>query len=72
VSIDTVRVKWSPVALKEFVLFEGLMHEIGHHLIQQHAGKRTARVMRTADHEKRAAAFAAACRLMWKRAGHRL
>src|SRR5205823_2016686 len=39
-----VRVDWSPDALRGFLLFDGLMHEIGHHLIQQHTGKRTARV----------------------------
>jgi hypothetical protein len=41
------------------------MHEIGHHVVQHRTGKRGARVMRTADHERRADAFAAACRLRW-------
>jgi hypothetical protein len=41
------------------------MHEIGHHLIQHHTGKRLARVMRTADHERRADQFAEACRRTW-------
>lgn len=63
--LGSARVVWTPEALKDFVLFDGLMHEIGHHLIQQHTGKRTARVMRTADHERRAAAFADACRTAW-------
>jgi hypothetical protein len=66
-----VRVDWTPQALREFVLFEGLMHEIGHHLVQQHTGKRSGRVMRTADHEKRAVAFAEACRRAWYKAGRR-
>jgi hypothetical protein len=62
------RVDWTPDALRDFVLFDGLMHEIGHHLIQYHMGKRTTRVMRTADHERRATAFADACRRAWANA----
>lgn len=59
------RVEWPDVTLRDFVLFDGLMHEIGHHLVQHHRGKRSLRVMRTADHERYAEAFAAACRLAW-------
>ena len=44
------------------MLFDGLMHEIGHHMIQHDTGKRATRAMRTVDHERRADAFAAACR----------
>jgi hypothetical protein len=66
--LGAARVDWTPQALKDFVLFEGLMHEIGHHLIQQHTGKRLVRVMRTANHEHRAAAFADACRRAWTNA----
>jgi hypothetical protein len=47
------------------MLFDGLMHEVGHHLIQQYTGKRGDRVMRTVDHERRADAFAARCREVW-------
>jgi hypothetical protein len=60
-------VDWPGETLRDFVLFDGLMHEIGHHIVQHATGKRTARVMRTADHERRADAFAAACRLAWPR-----
>src|SRR5438477_3575701 len=67
----TARVYWTSEALRDFVLFEGLMHEIGHHLIQQHTGKRTVRVMRTADHEHRAAAFVDMCRRAWTNAKRR-
>lgn len=66
--LGTARVDWTPQALKDFVLFDGLMHEIGHHLIQQHTAKRIVRVMRTADHEHRATAFADACRRAWTNA----
>lgn len=58
-------VDWPEGTLAEFMLFDGLMHEVGHHLIQHHTGKRTARVMRTADHERAAERFAAACRSAW-------
>jgi hypothetical protein len=58
-------VDWPEGTLAEFMLFDGLMHEVGHHLIQHHTGKRNARVMRTADHERAAERFAAACRAAW-------
>jgi hypothetical protein len=59
------RIEWPGRSLAEFMLFDGLIHEIGHHLIQHHKGKRLARVMRTTDHERRAEQFAAACRQAW-------
>jgi hypothetical protein len=58
-------IDWPGDTMLRFMLFDGLMHEVGHHLIQQHIGKRTARVMRTADHERAAQRFAAACRATW-------
>ena len=58
------RVDWPDETLRDFVLFDGLMHEIGHHAIQHDA-----RTMRTADHERRADAFAAACRTAWSTDG---
>jgi len=60
-------VDWPGDTLRDFLLFDGLMHEIGHHIVQHATGKRTARVMRTADHERRADAFATACRQAWPR-----
>lgn len=59
------RIEWPGRSLADFMLFDGLMHEIGHHLIQHHKGKRLARLMRTADHERRAGLFADACRQAW-------
>jgi hypothetical protein len=47
------------------MLFDVLLHEIGHHLIQQYRGKRTARVARTRDHEACADRFALQCRLLY-------
>jgi hypothetical protein len=57
------RVDWPGRTLTDFMLFDGLMHEIGHHIVQRRAGRRGVRAMRTADHERRADAFAMACRL---------
>ncbi len=62
---SVARIEWPGETLRDFVLFDGLMHEIGHHLVQHHRGKGSLRVMRTADHERYAEAFAAACRLAW-------
>jgi hypothetical protein len=58
-------IEWPGETLRDFVLFDGLMHEIGHHLVQYHRGKRSIQMMRTADHERYAEAFAAKCRLAW-------
>ncbi len=55
-------IHWTDESLRNFMLFEVLMHEIGHHLIQQFAGKRTQRVARTKDHEHYARLFAQRCR----------
>jgi hypothetical protein len=55
-----VLVEWTDRALRDFVLLDGLMHEIGHHVLD-HGDRR----MRTADHERRADAYAAACRTAW-------
>jgi len=56
-------VNWTPEALKHFMLFEVFMHEVGHHLIQQYTGKRSARVVRTKDHENFADLFATQFRM---------
>jgi hypothetical protein len=64
VSSDGTRSKvdWPDDTLSTFMLFEVLMHEIGHHLIQQFKGKREAQVLRRKDHEALAMAFARRCR----------
>nr|BFE61159.1 hypothetical protein GCM10020063_056850 [Dactylosporangium thailandense] len=59
------RVDWPGSTLRDFVLFDGLMHEIGHHTVQHAANKRRTAAMRTADHERRADAFAARARAAW-------
>ncbi len=55
-------VEWPLDTLTNFMLFEVLMHEVGHHIIQQFKGKRTAKVLRTKEHEILAMAFARRCR----------
>ncbi|MDA8021133.1 MAG: hypothetical protein MPN21_27160 [Thermoanaerobaculia bacterium] len=55
-------VTWPERALEEFLLIDVLMHEVGHHLLQHHKGKRLARVARTRDHESFAERFARRCR----------
>jgi len=52
------RIIWPGTTLRDFMLLEVLLHEIGHHFIQHHKGKRTARVARTRDHEAFASYFA--------------
>jgi hypothetical protein len=61
-------VTWPGATLRDFMLFDVLMHEIGHHLIQQYKGKRPARVVRTRDHEAFADRFAERCRLLYSAA----
>lgn len=58
-------VDWPEGTLRDFMLFDGLMHEIGHHVIQHAARKRHTRAMRTADHERRADAYAIQARHAW-------
>ena len=59
------RVDWPDGTLRDFMLFDGLMHELGHHLIQQAARKPRTRAMRTADHERSADAYARRARDAW-------
>jgi hypothetical protein len=58
-------ITWPGHTLRDFMLFDVLLHEIGHHLIQQYRGKRPARVVRTRDHEAFADYFAFQCRLLY-------
>lgn len=58
-------VTWPGETLKEFMLLDVLLHEIGHHVLQHHKGKRRARIARTRDHEAYAKAFAQRCRVRY-------
>ncbi|MBN1443581.1 MAG: hypothetical protein JXA90_12800 [Planctomycetes bacterium] len=61
-------VEWPGDTLRDFVLLDVLMHEVGHHLIQQYKGKRGVRVARTRDHEAFADRFAESCRAAYEAA----
>ncbi len=61
-------ITWVESELRDYMLFEVLMHEVGHHLIQHFKGKRKAQVMRTADHERSAELFARKCRALYAKA----
>ena len=56
-------VDWPADTLRQFMLEDVLLHELGHHVLQQHKGKRPVRIARTKDHEAFAARFAARQRL---------
>jgi hypothetical protein len=58
-------IRWPGTSLRDFVLIDVLMHEVGHHIIQQYTGKRPARVRRTSDHERFATTFAERCRVRY-------
>lgn len=51
---EQTNVHWAEEGLKRFALCEVLVHEIGHHLLQYHKGKRKVQVCRVRDHELRA------------------
>jgi hypothetical protein len=55
-------IAWPGESLKEFMLFEGLIHEIAHHILQQYTGKRRMQIARTKDHEAFAEATVARVR----------
>ncbi|WP_432993208.1 hypothetical protein [Dactylosporangium sp. CA-233914] len=60
------RVDWPGATLRDFMLFDGLMHEVGHHVVQHAARRHRTRAMRTADHERRADAYARRARRAWE------
>jgi hypothetical protein len=55
---DATLVDWPEGTLRRFMLEEVLLHEVGHHVLQHHKGKRSARIARMKDHEAFAARFA--------------
>ena len=42
---------WPEDTLRQFILEDIFLHELGHHVLQHYKGKRLARVARTRDHE---------------------
>ncbi len=63
------RIDWPGGTLHDFMLFDVLLHEVGHHMIQHYKGKRGMRVVRTREHEAFADRFAQHCRERWKGKG---
>jgi hypothetical protein len=51
-------VDWPEDTLHRYMLEEVLLHELGHHVLQHHKGKRPVRTARTRDHEAFASGFA--------------
>lgn len=47
-------IHWNAATLKRFALYGVLAHELGHHLLQHHGGKRKVMFCRRSDHEQRA------------------
>jgi hypothetical protein len=58
-------VTWQERQLRDYMLLDVLMHEVGHHLIQHHKGKRREQVARGKDHEAFAELFAQRCRELY-------
>lgn len=61
-SDGVLEVHWPGSTLRELMLLDVLMHEVGHHVLQHHKGKRRVRIARTRDHEAFADSFARKCR----------
>jgi len=56
---STTSVDWPGDTLANFLLTEGLLHELGHHIKQHEARAGTRRIARTKDHEAFASMYAA-------------
>lgn len=55
-------VEWPGDTLRDFMLFDVFLHELGHHILQHNKGKRPVRSARSRDHEAFAERFARSCR----------
>jgi len=63
--VSATFVQWPGDSLRDYMIFEVLLHEIGHHILQHNTGKRTQRIARTRDHEAFARRYAGRCRVAW-------
>jgi len=61
-ALGATLIDWPDDTLRQFVLEDIFLHELGHHVLQHHKGKRSARIARTHDHEAFANRFAEKCR----------
>lgn len=50
-------VDWPKDTLRQFMLEDVFLHELGHHVLQHYKGKRLVRIARTRDHEAFASRF---------------
>ena len=66
---SAVTVEWPGESLANLMIFEGLLHEVGHHVLQHESRAGSRRIARTRDHEKFADMFAARCRAEFLGAG---
>lgn len=55
-------ISWPGTTLRDFMLFDVLLHELGHHVIQHESRQPHTRVRRTRDHEAAAETIAARLR----------
>ena len=58
-------INWPEDTLREFILLDVFVHEVGHHILQHNKGKRLQRIARTRDHESYAAELVEKCRKDW-------
>ncbi len=58
ISPFTAIIEWPGDTLRDFMLFDVFLHELGHHILQHNKGKRPARIARSRDHEAFAERFA--------------
>jgi hypothetical protein len=56
-AVGATLVDWPEDTLRQFMLREIFLHEIGHHVLQYYKGKRSERIARTRDHESSANRF---------------
>ena len=63
--IEATVVDWPGDTLRNFFLFDVLLHEVGHHILQHYKGKRTKRIVRTRDHEAFAEVYVKRYRAAW-------
>jgi hypothetical protein len=56
-SLDRSTIEWPGQSLRRFMTWV-LLHELGHHVLQHHTGKRRVCIARRADHEAHACLLA--------------
>lgn len=61
-----VAVHWTETALRDFLLLNVLLHEIGHHVLQHESRRPAVRGARTRDHEAFADRFARRWQVRWR------